>query len=181
MRLALKLHPDSRCSAVNRIEVDVVRTRPAGLLLRYSVTGTIGNLRLPAATTPARADGLWRHTCFEAFVCAVPQVSYHEFNFAPSTQWAAYRFSGYRAGMAVASEIGAPRIDMQINAASCQLQAALALDGLASLPGDASWRLAVAAVIEEDGGALSYWALAHPTGKADFHHSDCFAHELSAP
>ena len=99
MRLALKLHPDSHCSAVNRIEVDVVRARPASLVLRYFVTGTIGNLRLPGMLTPARADELWRHTCFEAFVRALPSAAYYEFNFSPSTQWAAYQFSGYRQGM----------------------------------------------------------------------------------
>ncbi|MBI3704335.1 MAG: DOMON-like domain-containing protein [Rhizobiales bacterium] len=180
MRLALKLHPDSSCSAVDRIEVDVVRTRPAGLLLRYCVTGTIGALRLPGVTTPARADGLWRHTCFEAFVRALPQAAYHEFNFAPSTQWAAYRFGGYRTGMTVASEIGEPVIDVRTDAASCRLQAALTLDGVAGLPSAAIWRLGLAAVIEDTSGALSYWALAHPAGQADFHHSDCFAHEISA-
>jgi hypothetical protein len=35
-------------------------------------------------------------------------------------------------------------------------------------------------VIEETNGRLSYWALAHPPGKPDFHHSDCFALELPA-
>ena len=180
MRLALKLHPDSRCNAVNRIEVEAVRARPAGLVLRYVVTGTIGKLHLPSVTAPARADELWRHTCFEAFVRALPLAAYHEFNFAPSTQWAAYRFSGYREGMTVASEIGTPRIDVQSNAESYRLEAALALNGVASLPSDAVWRLGVSAVIEETSGALSYWALAHPAGRADFHHSDCFAHELSA-
>jgi len=180
MRLALKLHPDSHCSAVNRVEVDVVRAPPASLVLRYVVTGTIGNLRLPGRSTPARADGLWRHTCFEAFVRVLLLAAYHEFNFAPSTRWAAFRFSGYREGRSVASEIGAPGIDVQSNAESYQLAAALALDGLASLPGDAIWRLGVSAVIEETSGSISYWALAHPAGRADFHHSDCFAHELLA-
>ena len=180
MRLALKLHPDLHCSAVNRIEVDVVRARPASLVLRYVVTGTIGNLRLPGRLPPARADELWRHTCFEAFVRALPSAAYHEFNFSPSTRWAAYRFSGYREGRSVASEIGAPDIDVQSNAESYQLAAALTLDGLASLPSDAIWRLGVSAVIEEASGAMSYWALAHPAGRADFHHSDCFAHELPA-
>ena len=28
------------------------------------------SLRVPAAAPPARADGLWRHTCFEAFIAA---------------------------------------------------------------------------------------------------------------
>jgi hypothetical protein len=180
MRLALKLHPDSHCSAVDRIEVDVVRAHPASLVLRYFIAGTIGNLRLPGMSAPARADELWRHTCFEAFVQALPSAAYHEFNFSPSKQWAAYRFSRYREGRTVASEIGAPNIDVQSGAESCQLTAALALDGLAGLPSDATWRLGVSAVIEETSGALSYWALAHPAGKADFHHSDCFAHELPA-
>jgi hypothetical protein len=180
MRLALKLHPDSRCAAVNRIEVDIVRARPASLDLRYFVSGTIGNLCLPSMLTPARADELWRHTCFEAFVRALPSTAYHEFNFSPSRQWAAYRFSGYREGRVAANEIGAPDIQVQSNAEGYQLAAALALDGLASLPSDAVWRLGVSAVIEDASGSLSYWALAHPAGRADFHHSDCFAHELSA-
>ena len=38
--------------------------------------------------------------------------------------------------------------------------------------------LVVSAVIEDDSGALSYWALRHPPGKPDFHHPDAFAMEL---
>jgi hypothetical protein len=97
---------------------------------------------------------------------------------APSTQWAAYRFSGYRSGMHVATEIAAPRIDVQSSPACYTLQAALELDWLSDLPGDARWRLGLSAVIEETSGRRSYWALAHPPGKADFHHSDCFAYEM---
>jgi hypothetical protein len=37
----------------------------------------------------------------------------------------------------------------------------------------------LAAVIEDTRGDKSYWALAHPPGKADFHHSDTFALEFS--
>jgi hypothetical protein len=33
-------------------------------------------------------------------------------------------------------------------------------------------------VIEEVDGGLSYWALAHPPGKPDFHDPNCFALEL---
>jgi hypothetical protein len=40
--------------------------------------------------------------------------------------------------------------------------------------------LALSAVIETLDGAKSYWALAHPPGKPDFHHADCFAIELPA-
>jgi hypothetical protein len=170
MRQALKLHPDSLCSAATHIEMDIARPRPGSLVLSYLVTGKIGELRLPPATPAARADELWRHTCFEAFVRASPGTAYYEFNFAPSTQWAVYHFGSYRSGMRVATEIAAPRIEVQSRAACWTLQATLALDAL-----PATLRLGLAAVIEEANGRKSYWALAHPQGKPDFHHSDCFA------
>jgi hypothetical protein len=179
-RMALRLHPDSRCFAATHIEVDVAHPRPGNLLLHYFVTGKMSDLRIPPVTAPARTDELWRHTCFEAFVRASPSAAYYEFNFAPSRQWAAYRFSGYRSGMSVASEIAAPRIEVQSSAKCYALQASLELDGLPGLPSDAAWRLSLAAVIEETSGRKSYWALAHPPGRADFHHPDCFAHKLSA-
>jgi hypothetical protein len=180
MRLALKLHPDSRCSAVTQIEVDVARPRLGNLLLRYFVTGKIGELRVPAVTPPARSDELWQHTCFEAFGRLASSPAYYELNFAPSTQWAAYRFNSYRSGMSVASEVAAPRIDVQARDASYELHAALELNRLSGLPSDAVWRLALSAVIEETSGRKSYWALAHPPGKPDFHHSDCFTLDLAA-
>jgi hypothetical protein len=179
MRQALRLHPDSLCYAVTQIEVDVACPHAGSLVLSYFVTGTIGDLRIPPVVSPARTDELWRHTCFEAFVGSSANAAYYEFNFAPSTQWAAYRFSGYRSEMRVATEIHAPRIDVQSNPDCLTLQAALELDSLSSLPSDAPWRLGLSAVIEEASGRRSYWALAHPPGKVDFHHSDCFAHELS--
>ena len=44
----------------------------------------------------------------------------------------------------------------------------------------ADWRLGLSAVIEEKDGGTSWWALAHPPGKPDFHHDDCFAARLAA-
>jgi hypothetical protein len=159
--------------------VGVARPNADSLLLSYVVTGKIGDLRIPPVVTSARTDELWRHTCFEAFVGSSANAAYCEFNFAPSTQWAAYRFSSYRSGMQVAVDVRAPRIEVQSGPERYTLQATLALDWLSSLPGGARWRLGLSAVIEEVSGRRSYWALAHPPGKADFHHSDCFAHELS--
>ena len=42
-------------------------------------------------------------------------------------------------------------------------------------------RLALAAVVEETSGALSYWALRHPPGAPDFHHADGFVLALEPP
>src|SRR6266851_4852662 len=112
MHQLLRLHPDSRCSAAARVEVGVARPRADRLVLSYTMTGTMSDVRMPPVVTPARADDLWQHTCFEAFVRASSGPAYYEFNFAPSTEWAAYRFDGYRSGMR-AAEIGAPAIDVR--------------------------------------------------------------------
>jgi hypothetical protein len=180
MHLSLTRHPDSRCAAATGIEVEAMRPRADNLVLRYFVTGNLAGLRMPPVTSPARTDGLWRHTCFEAFVRAGPGAAYYEFNFAPSTQWAAYRFSDYRSGMSVADCMSAPRIETRSDGGSYELQASLSLDGLPDLPRNLAWRLGLSAVIEEADGGMSYWALAHSPGKPDFHHSDCFALELPA-
>jgi hypothetical protein len=149
-------------------------------VLEYFVTGTVSDLRLPPVADCARADELWQGTCFEAFLRASPGTAYYEFNFSPSTQWAVYRFSGYRSGITAASEISPPRIEVQLHPECYKLQAWVALDRLPGLPSDAALRLGLSAVIEETSGRKSYWALAHPPGKADFHQFDCFAHELPA-
>ena len=173
MHQDLKLHPDSRCDAVAAIAVEVSRPGSGQLRLTYLVTGEIEALSLPPLTVPARADELWQHTCFEAFVRAGPDSAYCEFNFAPSTQWAAYDFEGYRSGM-TAAEIPAPSIETKTGAGRYELTATV------DLPLQGTWRLGLSAVIEEASGRKSYWALAHPPGKPDFHHSDCFALEVPA-
>lgn len=180
MRQALTLHPGSRCGAATRIDVEIGRPRLGNLVLRYSVIGRISDLRTPPVDTPARAQELWEHTCFEVFVRAPPSTAYYEFNFAPSRQWAAYRFSAYRREMSVADDVGAPRIEAQSRGELYELRVSLELGALTSLPSDAAWHLALSAVIEETSGRKSFWALAHPPGKPDFHHPDCFACELPA-
>ena len=179
MRLALKLHSDSRCKAAAQIGADIARPPGGRLVLSYAVNGNIGDLYLPPVKSATRADDLWQHTCFEAFVRSSASEAYYEFNFSPSTQWAAYQFDGYRQGMRVTSGIGAPAIEVQASPERFTLRASLELDQLSSLPRDALWRLGLSALIEETNGRTSYWALAHPPGKPDFHHPDCFAHEFS--
>jgi hypothetical protein len=179
MRLALKLHPDFTCEAVAAIEVEIERSEAGALMLDYRLTGRLSELCLPAPADPGRADGLWEHTCFEAFVRSAPDKPYFEFNVAPSLQWAAYRFASYREGMA-AAEIATPDIHAIPGDDGFALRTMLQLAGLPDLPLDAPWQLNLAAVIEEASGRKSYWALAHPPGKADFHHPVCFTHQLQA-
>jgi hypothetical protein len=178
MHQSLRLHPDSSCFAVTHIEVEVARARARTLVFTYAVTGRISDLAMPSVAAVARTEELWRHTCFEAFVGTSTDVAYYEFNFAPSRKWAAYQFSSYRRGMRVATEIEAPQITVQSNPERHVLRASLDVSQL-SLARAATLRVGLSAVIEEVAGQRSYWALAHPSGKADFHHSDSFVLEVA--
>lgn len=56
------------------------------------------------------------------------------------------------------------------------MRAAVDLSGLP----DGYWCVCITVVIEETGGKRSFWSLAHPPGKPDFHHEACFAFEVPA-
>jgi hypothetical protein len=175
MHYALRLHSDCRCDAVMSIDVEV-RRKDVELMLRYRVAGDIDALLLPAISASERADGLWQHTCFEAFVRDNGSCAYCELNFSPSTHWAAYLFDDYRQGMQRAG-IAPPAIMARSSEREFELRSTVMLPFMA----EASWRLALSAVIEEASGCKSYWALAHPPGKPDFHHPDCFVAKLARP
>lgn len=148
------------------------------LKLDYVIAGPIANLLLAAKAEPKRADNLWQHTCFEAFIGQAESPAYVEYNFAPSTEWAAYRFDAYREGMAPALDLPMPHIFVEQDGDNRFTQSVF-IDAAALKR--AGWgAIALAAVIETRDGAKSYWALAHTAGKPDFHHPDCFALKLPA-
>ena len=170
MLVTLTLHPDTPSTAIDRIEVDVER-REDFIWLRYAVYGDVGRVRWPAAAEPERADDLWRHTCFEAFAPA--DEGYREFNLSPSGAWASYRFDGYRSGMTPGDE-RAQVLDFEAT------DLWVSMEALVEAPPEAV-SIGLSAVIEDIDGSVSYWALAHPPGKPDFHHPDSFALTLPPP
>ncbi len=147
------------------------------MTLGYHLFGDVREVRIPPPVAPARADNLWEHSCFEAFVRAGSGQAYHEFNMAPSLEWAVYAFGGYRSGMNDAV-VHPPTMERRLNDQCFELRVSLQLASMPDLPEDASWHLGLSAVVEELSGCKSYWALVHPRGAPDFHHSDCFALEL---
>lgn len=178
MRRTLKLHPQSHCDSVSRIEVDVVRHGSHQLLLRYFVTGKMDQLRFPPASKIKRGEKLWEHSCFEAFLRTTPAEVYYELNFAPSYEWTAYGFDGYRDGMRDVTDIAMRYFVTISNESDYELRVSLNFGGLPNTDADTVWHLGLSAVIEEVSGNKSYWALAHPPGGPDFHHRDCFALQL---
>lgn len=173
MRRALSPHPNTPSPHVTEVAAEV-RREGRRLELRYVLAGEMGEVRVPAQAPSTRRDELWRHTCFEAFVRG-PGAAYVELNVSPSTEWAAYRFTAYREGMAQAE--ATPEVHAVKTARTLEVTASVDLpEDLA----DADWRVAVTAVVETVDGAVSYWSLAHPAGRPDFHHADCFCLDLPA-
>jgi len=172
-----------------------------GLLrFQYTLDAEPGRIQVPGRRAPRQADELWKHTCFEAFVALaaggvqdasiaprpvaatpVTHAGYRELNFAPSTEWAAYAFDGYRTGMVQVTMQPPPDIRVEASAgrlhvsARVDLRTLFARDERAPRP---TLRVALAAVIEDDGGTITYWALKHAPTKPDFHHPAGFILEV---
>jgi hypothetical protein len=175
----LTAHPSTPSDAVRSLEVHVRAEEPAILVFQYSLDADMSRVRVPPSGAGGQADALWKHTCFEAFVAPADAPGYHEFNFSPSLDWAIYRFTAYREGMSLA-EIGrSPEISVRRGDDGLELRSAVRLGHLADLRDARHLRIALAAVIEDENGRLSYWGLRHAPGKPDFHHSNAFALEIA--
>ena len=168
MHVILRPHPASHSSPIERIEAYVERDGFSRFWARFEVRGAVSKVVWPAAGLGGRADGLWRTTCFEAFLQG--EEAYWEFNFSPSGQWASYRFDEYRSGGRQAVELASPA-RLELEDAYAELEVTFERP-----PGVA--RLGLSSVIEDIDGNISYWALAHPSDKPDFHHPDSFVLEL---
>ena len=176
----LRPHPSKRTDAVRSVQVAIRRSASAELEMTFRLDGDISQVSIPPVRTPRFATQLWRHTCFEVFIAIEGQRGYHEFNFAPSSEWAVYAFSGYRNGGPVADEIMRPTIATRSTANQFELDALVRLDSLSAIHARASIRIGLSVIIETSDG-LSYWALRHPKDKPDFHDADGFALLLETP
>jgi hypothetical protein len=172
----LVCHPTTPCRSIDAIDVQVNSAASGILALTYVLQGDLAGLRIPVARPGRRVDALWRHSCFEAFLMTGGGPGYLEYNFALSGEWAAYAFGDYRqvndlqSGTTV--DVSAPVIRVQRGAQRLALEAEVPLQ---PSPLTRSIRLGLSAVMEAVDGGLSYWALRHPPGKPDFHHTDAFA------
>ncbi len=169
-QIDLVCHPATPCTAPIAVQVQwAVAPSDGGWALRliYALSGDVHRFRLPAVTASGAADGLWAHTCFEAFVSEPGSAAYRELNFSPSTQWAHYRFTEER----VRDQGFVDRAPLVSAHASAQdpwvLVATVAVTPLA--PNVPDNLFAPTAVLESDDGQLSYWAAKHPSAKPDFH------------
>lgn len=170
-------HPVEAHPPALTLVVEVDWADSGALRLRYRFSGAIDRLRLPAPTAPGAADGLWQHTCCEAFVAGAG-AAYHEFNLAPSSRWAAYRFFTYRGRDEAWQPAAAPSIVCRRDGEQFEL---LAEVPAVLLPAAPRLRLGLTAVVETDDDRKTYWALKHAAARPDFHLDASFVLPLDRP
>ena len=175
MLVSLTPHPATPSTAIDRLEVEIGRGETT-LTLRYQLFGDLSRLRPPDFERHGRADELWRSTCFEAFVKPEGGEGYLECNFA-GLRWATYRFSGYREGI-IEAAVEPWVIEGSVDWLSVGIEPGRFVRPDLAAP---DWRVGLSAVIEDVDGHISYWALAHPSDKPDFHHADSFVLTLPLP
>jgi hypothetical protein len=169
---ALERHPAVACAALRGIEASVARTADGRLKVLYVLEGELDRLRIPQPRPARIAERLWQHTCCEIFIARKGLPSYHEFNLSPSGEWAAHAFARYREGALLADPALDPCLAVNRGADRLELAAVIPFQYEGKL------LIGLSAVVEDQEGTLSYWALRHAAGKPDFHHPDAFAMEL---
>lgn len=172
----LVAHPANPPAQVRRISAKIIGHDSNWLRLRWRIEGS-GALVVPEFAGKGRADGLWRTTCFEAFLQPACGDRYIELNFSPSERWAAYDFSAPREGMTERPMPREPDCTMRQGSAFAIFDAAVPAMGLPQ----ADCAMGLTAVIEEESGVISHWALRHGGAEPDFHDPACFAARLAAP
>lgn len=178
--LDLHPHPATPCDWITALTARVDWISADLLVFYYCIEGDIDRLLIPAQHRSTQADGLWKHTCFEAFLRPRNERRYFECNFSPSSEWALYQFDDYRAGMRAIEPSQPPKILCRRRERELDADVDVHLRSF-ELPTTGGVQLAVSAVIQDVSGALSYWALTHPEGKPDFHHDAGFAAALVRP
>ncbi|MBO9712830.1 DOMON-like domain-containing protein [Sphingomonas sp.] len=172
---ALAPHPSAPPKAKIEIEAGIMLRPEGGWAVQYAVTGEVDAISLAArAAAPERRDGLWQTSCFELFAGIPGEAEYQEFNLAPSGDWAAYGFTGYREAMHDLA------LDGPVTIARFQGKSSFVLIAELPLPFDGK-TLNFTTVIEEKDGTRSWWAAVHATETPDFHDRACMTIALPSP
>jgi len=162
--------PDQDSGGVS-IQGAIERTTQT-IALSFLLQGTMDDLVLPSTTEQTRCDNLWQATCLEMFWAEEGAKNYWELNLAPTGAWNVYAFSDYRTGMRQEERVAAPAIATTRTPESFSLNAELDIASLHAA--NAPLRVGVSAILAHRDARLSYWALAHPEAKPNFHAPQSF-------
>jgi hypothetical protein len=139
----------------------------------YTLTDPHRTVPVPSLSDrPERKDKLWEDICFELFLAPVGVDAYHEFNLAPSGDWNVYAFESYRRGMQKEKSFGSLPFFCEKGPSKFFLRIDLDASPLIRAAGLAD--IGIAAVLKDRRGRVSFWALAHPHDRPDFHRREGF-------
>lgn len=172
----LTAHPACPPLAVSSIEARIIAHDDSWLRLRWRIEGS-QKLVVPPFAGKGRADDLWKTTCFEAFLQPSGEEAYVEINLSPSERWAVWDFSAPRVKAGDRPMPREPECTIRLGSSFAIFDGAIQAVGLPA----GACSLGLTAVIEEQGGVLSYWALDHGKERPDFHDPACFTAVLEAP
>ena len=170
-------HPKTPCAFVQSINTYAQLDADGSLIIDYILSADLSELIIPTIELPSCVDGLWEHTCFEAFICVKGEKIYYEYNFSPSTQWAAYAFSDYRQHKEWSPK-KPPSIAVEQHTNQLLIKISLDKYDLPKNPSNKPLQLGLTAVLEAADGSKSYWALNHPDETPDFHNKKGFIREI---
>lgn len=165
----LVTHPATPSAAVTGLFGCARLTGGNEIELAYELAGDPDRIVWPAPRAQGFREGLWRHTCFELFVGAHAGDRYLEFNFAPpSREWCGYAFQGYRENRSTIEDIDMSHFETVCGETHFSLCVRFSLVSAPSFALPESI-VGLAVIIEQSDGQVSYWALAHPAARPDFH------------
>jgi len=169
---AFTLHPFPGQDPEGLIIHGVIERTDRTITLSFLLKGTMDNIVLPAAAGRQRCDNLWQSTCLEMFWGEAGKKNYWELNLAPTGAWNVYSFTDYRTEMRQEERVAEPFITTDRTPDSFSLTAEFEIADLHAIR--TPLRIGISAVIRHQDNRLSYWAMAHPEGKPDFHAPQTF-------
>ncbi len=174
---SLKPFPSTETQPNIKITGNITRNENL-LIISYALTGDIAAVEIPSPSdNPIRKNELWEHTCFEFFIGIKNSPHYWEFNLSPTSDWNVYSFDGYRQGMQ--EETAFSTLPFSVSHISDCFAIALDFDLSKIIPNEQIIDVAIASVIKSKSSQISYWALTHSAGEADFHQRSSFTLDLA--
>ena len=147
----------------------------SSLKLEYCLIDKGDLFELPKTTQKWKAgdvlleDGLWNHTCFEAFLNPFGMGHYYELNFSLKPAWNQYQFERYRYPQPPKQGSDFELLSMVWD----QFESRLIIE-LKNNTKFRKFKIGLTAVLEQKNGDKHYCASAHKGAKADFHLLDSF-------
>ncbi len=154
------------------------------LHLDFVLKADLREIKIPEPVDkPSRADNLWEHTCFEAFISLENASEYLEVNLSPSGSWNIYEFKSYRGSRIEAEQLSCkPLVLRSKTNFNVQIEVDLSSIGwIKNSKKDVDLLLGLTGVVELKNSIKSYCALTHKSEKPDFHRKESFILRLKNP